>query len=177
MTFGFLGWSFYELSGGGDYAPRSGSLQAGGFSVFAPVAPAATINPAPPSSGDEVARAAFDPGELPRVNVSLPSIAAPDRTKPVFEKARVVSAATTPTAPAPEAVPAPEPQSDLREISGNVVNMRMGPGTKFNVATTLRRGDLVEVLDDPGTGWLNLRVVDTGRVGWIADFLVTAGLD
>nr|WP_285813429.1 SH3 domain-containing protein [Lutimaribacter sp. EGI FJ00013] len=55
--------------------------------------------------------------------------------------------------------------------------MRMGPGTKFNVATTLRRGDLVEVLDDPGTGWLNLRVVDTGRVGWIADFLVTAGLD
>ena len=64
--------------------------------------------------------------------------------------------------------------ADIRTISGNNVNMRMGPGTRYNVVAKLRRETEVQVLQNPGNGWLKLRVVESGRVGWMAEFLVTA---
>ena len=32
----------------------------------------------------------------------------------------------------------------------------------------------VEVIRDNGDGWVKLRVLDSGRVGWMADFLLVA---
>lgn len=64
---------------------------------------------------------------------------------------------------------------DRRVVSGNRVNVRGGPGTNFQVVNKLVRGDAVEVLEDPGNGWVRLRPVGGGTVGWMADFLLTDG--
>lgn len=83
-------------------------------------------------------------------------------------------------ADAPEASaqdrPAPtqdDPARDLRQVSGDRVNLRAGPGTSYGVLATLDEGAAVEVLD-VRDGWLKLKTDDTGRIGWIADWLVSA---
>jgi uncharacterized protein YgiM (DUF1202 family) len=55
--------------------------------------------------------------------------------------------------------------------------MRNGPGQSFDVVGKLGNGERVEILQDPGDGWVKLRVVEGGRVGWMADFLLTASIN
>lgn len=69
------------------------------------------------------------------------------------------------------------PAREIRTVTGSRVNMRNGPGTNFSVVTKLSRGQEVVVLQNTGDGWLKLQVVDTNRIGWMADFLVTASAD
>lgn len=57
---------------------------------------------------------------------------------------------------------------DIKTVAGAGVNMRTGPGTSYGVADKLDRGTEVEVLEVLSTGWAHLRVVETGRVGWMA---------
>jgi uncharacterized protein YgiM (DUF1202 family) len=64
---------------------------------------------------------------------------------------------------------------DVRAVSGNRVNVRGGPGTSFGVVDSLTRGVEVEILQDPGNGWVKLRPMDGGPEGWMADFLLTSG--
>lgn len=64
--------------------------------------------------------------------------------------------------------------SDIRYVTGNVVNMRNGPGTGHARITSLTQGTEVAVLDSTQDGWLMLRVTDTGEEGWMADWLVSA---
>ena len=62
---------------------------------------------------------------------------------------------------------------DYRSIAGGGVNLRRGPGTSFAVISQLVRGDEVEVLSDPGAGWVKLRALKGNHVGWMAgNFLV-----
>jgi len=63
---------------------------------------------------------------------------------------------------------------DIRQVSGNVVNMRTGPGTEFEKVGAVSKGTQVAVLEEPGNGWIMLEVVATGETGWMADWLVTA---
>ncbi|MBN1433531.1 SH3 domain-containing protein [Candidatus Fermentibacterales bacterium] len=51
-------------------------------------------------------------------------------------------------------------------MSGSVVNLRNGPGTRFGVVETAREGDTLEVLGEAGD-WL--RVYSSRRCcfGWI----------
>ena len=72
------------------------------------------------------------------------------------------------------AVVEPEIIADLREVTTERVNMRDGPGQNFDVIAKLTNGQQVEIMQDPGDGWVKLRVDDTGREGWVADFLFTA---
>ncbi len=65
-----------------------------------------------------------------------------------------------------------EPPKDIREVSGTRVNMRDGPGTIYPVITKVSIGKRVEVLDDPGTGWLRLRVLPEQQIGWISASLI-----
>ena len=51
--------------------------------------------------------------------------------------------------------------------------MRNGPGTDYSIVDRLSRGNEVEVIAAPGNGWLKLRVSESGRIGWMADFLVS----
>lgn len=62
---------------------------------------------------------------------------------------------------------------DVRAVTGNSVNVRGGPGTNFSVVNRLTRGEAVLILDDPGEGWVMMRPVDGGPVGWMADFLLS----
>ncbi|MEM7075650.1 MAG: SH3 domain-containing protein [Pseudomonadota bacterium] len=61
---------------------------------------------------------------------------------------------------------------ELRVVSGDVANMRSGPGTGFDKVTSLRGGSEVLVLSEPGNGWVELEVIETGQIGWMADWLV-----
>ncbi|MFT6089802.1 SH3 domain-containing protein [Sulfitobacter sp.] len=63
--------------------------------------------------------------------------------------------------------------SDLRSVSGNSVNVRGGPGTQYEVVTQLSRGDSVEILGDSGTGWVQIRPINGGPEGWMADYLLS----
>ena len=76
---------------------------------------------------------------------------------------RVVFGAASQARPEPA-----ESSTDLRRVTGTVVNVRNGPGTGYSVVNQLRRGDAVEVLTDPGEGWVKLQAVDTKRVGWMS---------
>ena len=67
-----------------------------------------------------------------------------------------------------------EPAADMRKVTAARVNMRQGPGQNFSVVAKLNNGDEVEILQDPGDGWVKLKVMDSGRIGWMADFLLTA---
>jgi hypothetical protein len=64
---------------------------------------------------------------------------------------------------------------NLRIISGSRVNLRAGPGTGFEVLDQLNADTRVEILEDAGNGWVQLRPVDGGQTGWIADFLLADG--
>ncbi len=218
ITFAFLGWSFYELSGGAAYQPLEGSRQHVAAQkraqaeaarvrlakmdaeqdarVASAVWPAvkdaskagitplgfAVLGGATSDIGsDTVTRASVDLDSLPRIpatravgahdagvdkakRVTLDADGAAPQSVPADQVAQVVKASLA----------EPTETKDIRQISGSRVNMRMGPGTKFSVAAKLVRGTEVEVLQNPGNGWLKLRVQDTGRVGWMADYLVTA---
>ncbi len=65
-------------------------------------------------------------------------------------------------------------QRDIRAVDGNRVNMRNGPGTNFSVLASLPRDTRVEVLTDPGDGWVRLQPINGGPIGWMADYLLTS---
>ncbi len=69
--------------------------------------------------------------------------------------------------------PVVEPQLDIRQVAGSRVNMRMGPGTGFDVITTLESGTKLEVLEVNADGWANVSTVDRGLEGWMAERLLT----
>ncbi|WP_010137658.1 SH3 domain-containing protein [Oceanicola sp. S124] len=67
----------------------------------------------------------------------------------------------------------PAPEVDLRRVTGDRVNLRSGPGTSNGVLATLTKGTPVEILETQ-SGWVHLRVQDSGQTGWMADWLVSA---
>ncbi len=83
-----------------------------------------------------------------------------------------VSLDTTPATTIPVAAPA---VLDIRAVAGSRVNMRQGPGTSFDVVTTLDRGARTEVLEVNREGWARVEVVSTGQIGWMAERLLTDG--
>lgn len=68
-----------------------------------------------------------------------------------------------------------DPEKTLRSVKGSRVNMRSGPGTQYDVVAQLTQSAEVEVLTDTGNGWVELRPLDGGPTGWIAEFLLTGG--
>ena len=202
VTFGFLAFGFYELSGGADYQPREGSRQhaaVAGMTAQRVTHSASVSNPVIVHRNGETATTA---GDAKVVLASAPGSdrsgvrmvlqpSQPERTDKPFTTgvttvaadpgkiARLVAAATTSAAtPEPDTsgASAREPLSgaDLRQVKGARVNMRSGPDTGYDIVTKLTRGEEVEVLSDNGDGWVELRVLDTGRIGWVADFLLVA---
>ena len=192
VTFGFLFFAFYELSCGAHYTPKDGSRQ----SVAAERAQAAeqkrlaflqakpqakprdvatasssatlsAASPAPDVSGvitggaETLVLASAGGSALPRQKPLAVAL-----SQPVIDSEKAESlievAAGAITARADD---------DIREVSGNRVNLRRGPGTRFNTLDTLLRGDKVQVLSEE-SGWIKLRVLETGRIGYMAAFLL-----
>lgn len=88
--------------------------------------------------------------------------------QPVFLDPAGTAPGDSSVASASRAIPDIEPALDIRDITGSRVNLRQGPGTTYAVVDTLFFDDRVEVLDDPGDGWIQLRHVENGQIGWMA---------
>ncbi len=186
LTFGFLGWAFYEMSGGADYRPPERKVVA----EVTPVAPKTPVQRAQIARAER-ARAQI---EKPVVIPTLVSVAAAhkpnaasttpavavsaQRALKIAALANATNPATKPaaqgtTTPSVTAVRAPDPKADLRKVVASRVNLRTGPGTDHNILATLDRGQSVEVLESNDLGWLRLRTQPGDRVGWIAERLIS----
>ena len=168
-TFLFLGWGFYELSGGSDFqAPQPVQT------TQLDLAPLATTDV-------EVTQASAEIVTRARATPAVAEILTP-RPTPAFlsvtdvpDEAEVAAAAALQAeeeAAAVEIAAVVKPVIDLRAVTGNRVNMRNGPGTNFQVVAKLVRGDQAEVLQSSGDGWVKIRTMDTGRIGWMAERLM-----
>lgn len=63
---------------------------------------------------------------------------------------------------------APEAAADLRYVSGELVNLRSGPGTGNEVVAQLPLGTAVNVITDTGEGWAEIRTSDGSVTGWMS---------
>lgn len=159
MSFVFLGWAFYEMSGGADYRPSANSIQA---------------------------RALLD-NQRPRarplranvIELAAP-VPAPSRTLTTLEELGGAMAGADVTLASVEAprigVPtvAAGPRTERRRVAGDAVNLRAGPGMTFGRVAQLERGQEVEVLRAKAGGWVRLRVAGTGETGWAAESQLAA---
>jgi len=161
-SFAFLGWGFYELSGGSDFEPETQRA-----AIFAPVIEITET---------VVAAAAAEPEEAQIVLASLTTRAEPLATldaAPLVEAAKAEELVEPEIVAEPTPVVAPLPVLDIRTVKPARVNVRGGPGTNYNVVAKLVRGDETTVLSDNGDGWLEVEMLD-GQIGWMADFLLVA---
>jgi hypothetical protein len=174
MSFVFLGWAFYEMSGGADYRPSANSIQARALldnqrprarPLRANVIELAAPAPAPAPQRDvttleELGRAMPGAG----AGVTLASAEAPRIAVPTVALGGAAARETAAAAP----------PAYRRRVSGNAVNLRSGPGMGFGRIARLERGQEVEVLRDKAGGWVRLRVAGSGQVGWAAESLLAA---
>ncbi|MCT4371506.1 SH3 domain-containing protein [Yangia mangrovi] len=180
MTFALLGWAWYSLSGGAEFEPGMHSVElpnliAGGFATMAEARPVRDPAPTP-----EVTRAS---------TASLADVTAPESATlvkgAISDDVIDVSLAAVPNQPIsasfdPEgAVPATAAAADstpvdLRRVTGTRVNLRYGPSTEYSVVGQLAEGDAVEILSDPGDGWVKLQAQGGGTAGWMYDAYLSA---
>lgn len=172
LSFVFIGWGFYELSGGSDFEPRARIAEETTAAAPDPTLPKPTLAVPAPVTPELSARtnANTAPATVPIARRDLTTLVTAPVPTPVTRSVLAPTPAATPQPAAPAAIlPAPpEPPKDIRQVTGRRVNMRGGPGTAYSVLTTLTRGSQVIVLREPGNGWAKLRVVETGRVGWMS---------
>ena len=188
VTFAALGWCFYLMSGGPDFEPR-------GLRTEQPVQIATTPEPAPvqiakPKAEELVTNVAARtaPARVqPEPEATVVTVEPADLsgfsgistfdgqdanfTLASLEDGAVGLQQVAPSEPVEQAA-TPEPERDIREISGTRVNLRDGPGTIYPIIAKVQLGQQVEVLDDSGTGWLRLRVLPVQQIGWISESLV-----
>ncbi|SLN18849.1 Bacterial SH3 domain protein [Aquimixticola soesokkakensis] len=78
-----------------------------------------------------------------------------------------LESAVTMTDAAPQALEiAPEPT--LRTVTANVVNVRGGPSTAYDVLGQVARADIVAVVSDPDEAWVKIRVEGDGVEGFMS---------
>lgn len=163
VSFAFMGWAYYEVSGGGDFVPQQRDI--------------AVMEPSGDTQPDVVTRAQtptllsvsasnLDASNLvPTVETSLEQDADQARA------ATVETVALIQDEPAVDPVIA-EPVIDIRAVAASRVNMRMGPSTDDDVITTLTQGTDLEVLEINEDGWAKISTLDRGIEGWMsAQFL------
>ncbi|WP_323766059.1 SH3 domain-containing protein [Marinovum sp.] len=233
LTFAFLGWGYYEASGGADFKPGPDTAQSSGLIA---AAEAETQQPAlqqvasaetPPrgtvqrqlesalltalrdkhpatstqslSNVQAVSFAAEAPVTEATVQPGAKTIAPPMRPDDLVEVAETIELAIGPnTAAAPDASPRPRlrprelagaptgamptistrgdvdaaPQFETGRITASRANMRMGPGTNFPVLRAMTSGAQVRILRSGPGGWVKLKSMEDGRIGWMAGSLV-----
>lgn len=211
LTFLFLAFAFYELSGGSQFDPvetrlaridaapeasRVADRSAGTTAATRPEVSRVALNltglervvvpetqqaqvktiPAGPSREDQAPITAEMISERAQQTV-LPSLITGTATvTPVeFGRDTELNASSLVDEDALAEQETPAVDKDIRAVTGTRVNMREGPGTDFSVISSLVEGDKVEVLLDPGNGWVKLRPMNGSAVGWMADFLLSDG--
>jgi hypothetical protein len=178
VSFGFLAWAFYEMSGGAAFDPintRMSRVEAQNDTTYAS-----------DSAGSAQTSRAFAAADQSGDSANVPSIAKTPEPQQVPANAGITTSSLDTPAIIPSLIITDDPDStvenaaldtdpvlDIRIVSGNRVNVRGGPSTGFPVVSTLVQGDSVEVLEDNSDGWVKMRALVTGEEGWMADFLLT----
>lgn len=187
LTFAFVGLGFYELSGGSDFVPAER------HSVSAPMVETQHLPEADASTDTEIAEAASSPKPKPtpsddsQIEAEVVLASVPTTRRLVGTSIATPAAQQTKLGPEPSLTEAPQTEGhklanlttkfdrkpDFRRVTGNRVNMRNGPGTQYSIVGKLLRNDEVEVLRDPGSGWVKLQDLETGRIGWMSARLLS----
>ena len=113
-------------------------------------------------------------------NTAVPTVT-PVPSNTALPTASVTIAATVTPLPtntlSPSNTPVPTATANLITVivvtaPDGSVNVRTGPGTTFNVVTTVNSGEVFQVIEENEDGsWIHFLLPD-GRDGWIASFLV-----
>lgn len=170
-TFLILGWTFYELSGGSDFVPEE--------RVVAQADPVAEVETAIAEAEEapvvEVTRA--EPADLldvTGVEIAVTEVETANVAAEEEVVAEIIAAALIePIVVEPEIEAVIEPALDIREVAGSRVNMRAGPGTSYDVLDTLPGGTEAEVMAVNADGWARIRIIETDKIGWMAERLLT----
>lgn len=85
------------------------------------------------------------------------------------EAVQLVSTGGAEIVTASASVAAAEPDLPLVEVTGTSVNLRAGPSTGEAVLDALVRGEQAELLAALDNGWVQIRTVETGLEGYMAD--------
>lgn len=197
VSFAFMGWAYWEMSGGADFEPETrvtdaetpAEAEAPDLVARADTAALLSISSAGGTAEQQVTPVALPatPEPAPELDAAIAEAAALDLTEETDTVTLDAPADPAVTEVITEFVSLSEPQAfygatqgaasqnvlDLREVAGSRVNMRQGPGTSFGVITSLPRGTEVEVLETDANGWVRLRTVSTGQEGWMAERLLT----
>lgn len=185
LTFGFLGFAFYEMSGGSDFEPSTARLDAS-ISQEIEVEQVAQIVTEPPAplaiENTELLTEIESTPSVTRVALNLTTISDAEETVPAETpvNALIIDSSDTPQIILPSMIATTTTSSDsfdsdVRIVSGNRVNVRGGPSTNYGVVNKLTRGAEVRILEDNGGGWVRMQPLDGGEEGWMADFLLTSG--
>jgi hypothetical protein len=170
LSFLVMAWGYYELSGGADFVPETRPVIVADTEDAAP-APEDTT----PDVVEVVTRADTESLDAIDAIAVIEEVATPTPDTIVIDPETVASAI-----PEPAEVPVSVEDAlrdivgtDMREVTGDLVNMRDGPGTDFGVIDKLARGSLVNVIETGIDGWVRVEVETTGQTGWMSDqFLV-----
>ena len=170
LCFLFMGWGFYELSGGSDFKPMSEmnteELAALGRSPFPPRVEVTDLEPV------RVAETIVqEPVEETETVVATRAVQTPATVTLATASSDDVAIVETVALSQFEEIE--EVVKDIRAVDANRVNMRAGPGTNFGVLAKLTRGTEAEILEENDDGWVRLRVTDSGQVGWMAARLLS----
>lgn len=120
---------------------------------------------------------------LPDDRLGRDRMEAPAFERPVPVAAPVAAPAAAPAAPAPPPEPAPPPPPEpdpepvvlpVLYVTGNKVNMRAGPATSHGIVAGLVRGTAVDDLGVAAPGWTQIRVIETGKRGFMAARFLSA---
>ena len=190
VTFGFLGFAFYEMSGGSDFVPEEREQQA----VVEPT-------PEPEISAEEILATITDEDVAPNAadgitireggDVTLAAASELDLdgvparlTQPIVsedaanEAVLFASLSVSPDGALPatteDAVEAlveavqPAAELDLRFVDASALNVRAGPSTTDAVIGRLTQSEIVTVLSETEDGWANVLIEGDGIEGWVA---------
>jgi hypothetical protein len=169
LSFLVMGWTYYELSGGAAFVPETRPQLMAEAEVEAP----AVTEDVPVV--EVVTRA--DTETLDALPEDLPPT--PEAIALAPEVAETVAPSVDAAVEAALQEPAPEVASsglDLREVTGDRVNMRTGPGTDYSVVDRLGQGSVIIVLETGADGWVRVEVERSGLTGWMSDQFL-AGID
>ncbi len=157
VTCAIFAWAFYEMSGGADFEPLERKIP-----VAKAVVEDVIVEPIIPVA--QVADVTVLP-EAAAATIGYTIIPAPTpEPEVVIEQATFVAETTS----AADTV-------SVWKVAGDWVNMRDGPSTNYYVLETLPRGTKAEVLAVNADGWAQIRLLESGQVGWMAERLLSEG--
>lgn len=190
VTFGVLGFMFYELSGGSDFVPEERPRLTEASPEPVPEITAEEILAIASGGGAETDISIRDNGsvtlastseiELDGVTARLsqPLLATGGDGLPAVSFASLsvspngapVAATDGPRVYDPFAEESAQQVSafDIRTVDASALNVRSGPTTSASVVGRLLQFEIVEVLEENSDGWARIRIEGDGIEGWVA---------